>query len=156
MPATGYTVLLTKTEIKQLMVEAIEVAKGTSKTDVPIGAILVDSNKKIAAKSHNTTYKANVPIGHAEITAIMQTGATNLSEWTLITTLEPCLMCMGLIMQTRIKKLIFGAYDDKFGAISKFDILGHSNNNFGIEVIGGVEQEECSKLIRDYFLQLRQ
>jgi tRNA(adenine34) deaminase len=137
-----------------------EAEKAYRQDEVPIGAVIVDENNKILAKSFNSKEGSNDPLGHAEILAIKLAGKA-LSNWrlsncTLYVTCEPCPMCLAAMVQARIKTLIFGAYDPKGGAIS----LGYNLNNderlnHKFAVIGGVMQFECSKLLSQFFKEKR-
>ena len=124
--------------------------------DLPIGAIIIDENGKIIGKGVNTRTTLGDPVGHAEINAILQAGK-NLGNWrldntTLFVTLEPCAMCAGAIAQTRISKLVFGAWDEKAGAVgSVWDILRDPRSIHKVEVIAGIESEKCAQLLTNFF-----
>ena len=123
--------------------------------EVPIGCVIVKDDK-IIAKSYNTREKDKLVTSHCEINAIKK-ASKKLKDWQLIdcelyVTLEPCPMCAGAIYQSRIKKVVFGAYDLKQGALgSSFSLYDVKTINHHPEVVGGVLQEECSKLISDFF-----
>ena len=128
--------------------------------EVPVGACLVDQEGKILAQSHNKKEQLKSTIWHAEIVVMNEVmtkrGEWRLSDCTLLTTLEPCLMCLGGMVNARIGSLIFGAYDPKGGAIS----LGYNFNqdkrlNHRFPVMGGIKHYECSKLLSNYFKQKR-
>ncbi len=133
-----------------------EAEEAYQKDEVPVGALVVDEMGRIISKGHNLKEKTNDPCAHAEIIAIQEAckkkGNWRLSGYTLFVTLEPCSMCMGAIIQSRIKKVIFGAYDPKGGAIS-CGLNIHQNNHFNhqVEVVGGVNHFECSKILSDFF-----
>jgi tRNA(adenine34) deaminase len=141
----------------ELMLKAIEVAKNSDK-DIPIGAIIV-KNGEIIASAHNQREKDNITTSHAEILAI-QRANEKLKNWRLndcemYVTLEPCPMCASAIIQARISKVYFGAYDTLNGALeSKCDMRKIMNYN-NLEVFGGIKEEECTKILKDYFLELR-
>jgi tRNA(adenine34) deaminase len=134
----------------------IEAEKAYHNNEVPVGAIILDDAKKIVAEAHNDKEKSKNPCGHAEILAIQQ-ACKKLNDWrlndhTLYVTLEPCPMCMGAIIQSRIKKVVFGAYDLKGGALSVgLNIHQNSALNHEVEIIGGIRHFECSKLLSDFF-----
>ncbi|MCX7846091.1 MAG: nucleoside deaminase [Dictyoglomaceae bacterium] len=136
------------------MKEAIkEAKKALKKGEVPVGAILVDEKGDILARGYNIREKKNDPSAHAEIIVIRK-ACKKLNNWrlegcSLYVTLQPCLMCFGALIQARIKKLIFGAYD------SKGNILEAIYLNYNVEVKGGVLEEECSKLLKSFFKVLR-
>lgn len=139
---------------------AIEQAKKAKlKDEVPIGAIIVKDGK-IIARAHNEMEKTQVSTRHAEIIAI-EKASKKLKSWRLdgvelYVTVEPCPMCAGAIVNARIKKVYFGAYEKKSGsAISKFNILTDSGLNHKTEFIGGVLEKECASLLKDYFKEKR-
>ncbi len=133
-----------------------EAEKAYQLDEVPVGAVVLDDVGKLVASAHNMKEKTHNPCGHAEILAI-QEACKKKNDWrlgdhTLVVTLEPCSMCMGAIIQSRIKKLVFGAYDPKGGAIScGLNIHQNAKLNHEIEVIGGVMHFETSKLLSDFF-----
>ena len=133
--------------------------KAGKKGEVPIGAIVV-KNGKIISKAYNCREKRQNATYHAEIIAISK-ACKKLRSWRLddcemYCTLEPCVMCAGAIVNARIKRVIFGACEPKSGAISsKFHVLSESGLNHVTEYFGEVLQEECSKLLKDFFSNLR-
>ena len=138
---------------------AIEQAKQAG-DEVPIGAVVLDSEGNLIGASHNNREVSNDPTGHAEILAIRQ-AASKLGDWrlagcTLIVTLEPCVMCAGAIQAARIPKVIFGAFDEAVGAAgSRYDLLRDEKLGQQTEVIGGVLQEECAALLERFFQDKR-
>jgi len=143
------------------MKEALKEAKKAELIDeVPIGCVVVKDDK-IIARGHNQRETNQSPIGHAEIIAINK-ASKKLKSWRLegcdiYVTLEPCIMCSGAIIQSRISKVYYGASDPKGGALgSSINVLEAKNINHHPEVISGVMQEECSKIITNYFKQKRQ
>ena len=143
------------------MKEALKEAKKAELIDeVPIGCVIVKDDK-IIARGHNQRETNQSPIGHAEIIAINK-ASKKLKSWRLegcdiYVTLEPCIMCSGAIIQSRISKVYYGASDPKGGALgSSINVLEAKNINHHPEVISGVMQEECSKIITNYFKQKRQ
>ncbi len=146
--------------MKDFMDIAISEAKRAYLEDeVPIGAVIV-INGKVIAKAHNQIEKSRLATRHAEIVAI-EKASKKLKSWRLdgaemFVTLEPCPMCAGAIVNARIKKVYFGAYEEKSGsAVSKFDILSSSGLNHKTEFLGGVKEEDCKKLLKDYFREKR-
>ena len=133
--------------------------KAYKKGEVPIGAIIVKDGK-IISKAYNKREKTQNANAHAELTAINK-ACKKLKSWrldgcTLYCTLEPCPMCAGAIVNSRIKKLVFGACEPKSGSVcSKFNILTESGLNHTVEYKGGVKEDECSKIIKDFFSDLR-
>ena len=127
--------------------------------EVPIGAVIVHNGQVIAA-AHNEREQKNDPTAHAEILAI-QRAAKVLERWrltdaTLYVTLEPCPMCAGAIMQSRIKQLVYGAMDLKGGATgSVMNILDYTLWNHRVDVVAGVLEDECSDILKLFFKRLR-
>jgi tRNA(adenine34) deaminase len=139
------------------MREALQIAGSALLTgDVPVGAIVVNKDGVIVGKGFNEREANNDPTAHAEVVAI-RSAASRLQNWrldgcTLIVTLEPCAMCAGAIAQSRISKLIFGAWDEKAGAVgSVWDVLRDPRSIFKVEVTSGVLENECAALLKDFF-----
>ena len=144
-----------------LMREAISLAKSALTTDdVPVGALVIDQDGKIVGRGNNLREVDNDPTAHAEIVALRQ-AALDRNTWrldghTLVVTLEPCAMCAGAIAQSRIKTVIFGAWDQKAGAVgSVWDILRDPRTPHQVEVISGVLEEECAQLLQEFFKEKR-
>ena len=144
----------------EYMKEALKEAELAKLEDeVPIGCVIVKDDQ-IIARSHNQRDKTNNPLGHAETLAIKKAsevvGDWQLVDCTLYVTIEPCIMCAGAIIQSRIKKVVYGAPEYKGGAFgSSINILEANNINHHPEVIKGVLEEECSSIIKDYFKNKR-
>ena len=143
------------TDIEYMKIALNEAKKSLKCNDVPIGAVIVWQDK-IIAKAYNKREKNNSIIDHAEILAIKKANKkvknSRLDNMVLYTTKEPCLMCMGVILSARIKKVVFGAKDDRFGT----EYLAKENNfNHKCECVGGVLEKECSHLISHFFKKLR-
>ena len=130
------------------MQEAISLAKATAiKGDVPVGALVVDEAGTIIGVGANLREQDNDPTAHAEIVAIRNAaskiGNYRLDDLTMVVTLEPCGMCAGAIAQSRIKKLVFGSFDEKYGAVgSVWDLLRDSRAIYKLEVLSGVLEKE--------------
>ena len=140
---------------------AITVAsKASASGDVPVGAVIVNANGEIVATGHNERELLNDPTAHAEIVAIRR-ATEKLGEWrlenhTLVVTLEPCPMCAGAIAQSRISTVIFGAWDEKAGAVgSVWDLLRDPRSINKVEVRAGVLAEECSALLMEFIQGVR-
>ena len=139
------------------MRSAIAVAKSALKTaDVPVGALIVDGENNIIATGYNEREAHQDPTAHAEIVAIRRAaqklGTWRLAECKLVVTLEPCAMCAGAIAQSRIGTLVFGAWDEKAGAVgSVWDVLRDPRAIHKMEVIGGVLEAECAELLTSFF-----
>ena len=144
------------------MKEALrEAAKGSDKGEVPVGAVIVDPTGVIVARAHNQPISLNDPCAHAEILALRQAGIFyrnyRMEQATLVVTIEPCLMCIGAAMHARIKTLVFGALDPKWGgAGSLYNVPADLRLNHRIEVVPGVLEEECLKLMQDFFRTRRE
>lgn len=128
--------------------------------DVPVGAIVVDEAGSIISEGYNTREVDADPAGHAEIIALRLAarvrGTWNLSGCTLVVTLEPCTMCAGAIINSRISRVVFGSWDEKAGAAGSVrDVLRDARLNHTVEVFGGVLAEETSKQLTDWFLTRR-
>lgn len=140
----------------QFMKQALkEAKKAHEKDEVPIGAILVKDGKVIS-RGHNTRETKQISTHHAEINCIEKAckklGTWRLEECILYVTLEPCPMCAGAIFQSRIKKVVFGAYDPKGGSYgSCFNLNDVKGLNHYPEIVGGVLQEECSAILKKFF-----
>ena len=141
---------------KKFMRVAIKQAlKAKELDEVPIGAVIVVDGK-IVAKAHNLMEKTQIATAHAEILAINK-ACKKLKSWRLdnaemFITIEPCAMCAGAIANARIKKVYFGAHESKSGcAVSKYPVLSDNGLNHTTEFVGGIEQEECANLIKNYF-----
>ncbi|MFM1909765.1 MAG: hypothetical protein RLZZ545_463 [Actinomycetota bacterium] len=139
------------------MNEAIIVARTAAKSgDVPVGAIVVNKDGVVVGKGSNEREANNDPTAHAEIVAIRNAATrlqnSRLDGCILIVTLEPCAMCAGAIAQSRISHVIFGAWDEKAGAVgSVWDVLRDPRSIFKVEVSAGVLEQECAVLLKDFF-----
>jgi tRNA(adenine34) deaminase len=133
-----------------------ELAEMSNSVDVPVGALVLDKNLEVIAKSFNNRVETNDPTAHAEIEAIRIAGQ-KLNNWrlddcTLIVTLEPCQMCSGAILQSRISRVVFGAFEPKTGfLVSKNSHFENTN----IEIISGVMEEESAKILSNWFQDKR-
>ena len=133
-----------------------ELAEMSASVDVPVGALVLDKNLDVIGKSFNNRVETNDPTAHAEIEAIRIAGQ-KLNNWrlddcTLLVTLEPCQMCSGAILQSRISRVIFGAFEPKTGfLVSK----NSQSENSNIEIISGVMEEESSKILSNWFQEKR-
>ena len=134
---------------------ALEEAR-QSKDDVPVGALLVSGDGRMMAKAHNLREQLSDPSAHAEVLVLREVagerGTWKLDDCTLYVTLEPCAMCATAISDSRVKRLVFGAWDKKLGAAgSKYDIIRDPEHGGSIEVQGGLLEEECSQLMSEFF-----
>jgi tRNA(adenine34) deaminase len=139
------------------MGEAISIAHSAVRTgDVPVGAIVLNRDGIVIGIGSNEREANNDPTAHAEIVAIRNAASrlqnSRLDGCTLVVTLEPCAMCAGAIAQSRISQLIFGAWDEKAGAVgSVWDVLRDPRSIFNVEVSAGVREAECAQLLKDFF-----
>lgn len=139
------------------MRKAIESAVETGKlNEVPIGACLIDKNGELLAIAGNRTITNSDPTAHAEILVLREAarkiGNYRLTETVLYTTIEPCAMCAGALVNARIERLIFGAHDERFGAIeSVFRLCDTSSLNHQIKITSGVLAEDCRQLMQNFF-----
>ncbi|MDD6903256.1 MAG: nucleoside deaminase [Candidatus Borkfalkiaceae bacterium] len=148
------------TEVEKFMKIALKEAKKAElKEEVPIGCVIT-LDGKVFAKAHNLRQTKRLATAHAEILAI-EKACRKLGDWRLdgaeiYVTLEPCAMCAGAIANARIKKVYFGAYEKKGGgAVSKFNILSESGLNHVTDCEGGVLEEQCSSLLKEFFRSRR-
>jgi len=139
------------------MSEAVVTAKQADLIDeVPIGACIVDENGDLLATAFNRTISDNDPTAHAEILALRAAAAKignyRLTGTTVYSTIEPCAMCAGALVNARVKRLVYGAIDERFGAVDTHFGIGVSNIlNHRIEVVSGIMAGECQGLMREFF-----
>jgi tRNA(adenine34) deaminase len=128
--------------------------------DVPIGAVVLDADGSVIARGHNVRERDGDPTGHAEMVAIREAaevvGAWRLTGCTLVVTLEPCTMCAGAIVLSRLDRLVFAAYDDKAGAVgSLWDVVRDRRLNHRPKVVTGLLADESRSLLDDFFAHRR-
>lgn len=144
---------------EKFMLEALkEAKKAYEKEEIPVGAVIVKDGK-IIAKAHNLREKKESAIAHAEILAIEKANK-KLNSWRLVdcdmyVTLEPCTMCMGAIISSRIKNLYIGALDSKTGACGSFVDLSQYKFNHTVNIFKGILQDKCEYILKDFFKELR-
>lgn len=140
-----------------LMRRALELAaEAGAAGDVPVGAVVADASGRVIGEGRNAREAEADPTAHAEIVALRRaaasTGSWNLEGTTLAVTLEPCLMCAGAILQARVSRVVFGAWEEKTGAAgSMYDVLRDRRLPGRVEVVAGVAEDEASALLRDFF-----
>ena len=144
-------------DYKLIMQAALSLAKvAADKGDVPVGAIVVNEAGEILGTGQNLREQNNDPTAHAEIVALRNAsekyGSWRLDDLTIVVTLEPCAMCAGAILQSRIKRLVFAAWDEKAGAVgSVMDVIRNPRALTKVEVITGIMEKECSDVLKDFF-----
>ncbi len=145
--------------VSAAMSAALAVARAAAAVgEVPVGATVLDPGGRVVAAAHNE--RATDPTGHAEVVALRRAGVAagtwNLAGHTLAVTLEPCTMCAGAVVQARIARLVFGAWDPKAGAVgSLWDVVRDRRLNHRPEVVSGVAEQECAALLEAFFGERR-
>ncbi len=140
----------------RLALEEARIAAG--KDEVPVGALVIKDDQ-IIARAHNLREALQSPSAHAELLALHEAsqrlGSWRLVDCVLVTTLEPCVMCAGALIQARIKTLVYGASDPKGGAESVFGLLSNNKHNHHVEVVSGTLETECALVLKDFFKMKR-
>ena len=137
-----------------------EAALALDHDDVPVGAVVLDADGVVLARAHNDREGTADPTAHAEVLALRE-AAQAKGEWrlegcTLVVTLEPCTMCAGAIVLSRVARVVYGAVDEKAGAAgSLWDVLRDRRLNHRPEVVSGVLADECAALLREFFVRAR-
>lgn len=131
-------------------------AESAASGDVPVGALVIGPDGGVLGRGINTRESAHDPSGHAEVNALREAGEAlgswNLSGCTLVVTLEPCTMCAGAIVNARVSRVVFGAWDEKAGAAGSVrDVLRDPRLNHVVEVVGGVRGVEASTQLKEWF-----
>lgn len=131
-------------------------AEASAVGEIPVGAVVLDPAGRVVGEGRNTREETHDPTGHAEVEALRAAAASlgswNLEGHTLVVTLEPCIMCAGAILQARISRVVFGAWDDKAGAAgSMYDVLRDRRLPYRAEVVGGFEADAATALLREFF-----
>lgn len=137
-----------------------EAEKAYEKGEIPVGALIVVQNE-IISRAHNIKETTFDPTAHAEILAIREAarilGAWRLTDATLYVTKEPCIMCSGAIVNSRIKRLVYGCNDSKGGGVvSLYNILNDKRLNHQVEITNGILEEECRAILKKFFKELRE
>lgn len=143
------------------MMQALKQAeKAASINEVPVGAVLVDEQQQLIASAYNQPIKNHDPTSHAEINVLRQAALIlenyRLINTTLYVTLEPCIMCVGAMVHSRIGRLVYGANEYKTGAVvSQFQLLKNNQHNHDINITSGVLADQCSQILSDFFKRRR-
>ena len=141
----------------EAMREALELAVTASQQgDVPVGAVVLNSAGEVVGRGFNTREVDGDPLNHAEVVALRQAaqinGSWRLDDHTLVVTLEPCTMCAGAAVQSRVQRIVFGAFDDKAGAVgSLWDVVRDRRLPHRPEVVSGILAEESALLLNEFF-----
>jgi len=143
---------------QEIMSDLLDYLRTTSDAlEVPVAAAIYDQQEKQVALAHNLREQTADPSAHAEIVALRTAGQINknwnLEDFSLYVTLEPCLMCAGAILQSKISRVVFGAFNPETSSQSSVELL--RNGNPQIEVVGGVKEKECSTYITQWFSEQR-
>ena len=142
--------------MRQALDEAI---KSSRRGEVPIGAVVIQENQ-ILSRGHNRPISKKDPTAHAEIIALRKACSKSksyrLPDCDLYVTLEPCAMCLGAVVQARIRRVVYGALDPKGGAVQSIMNFPFEKTNHRLEVKGGVLAEECSKVLKEFFQEKRE
>ncbi|WP_066375764.1 tRNA adenosine(34) deaminase TadA [Herbidospora mongoliensis] len=139
----------------------IDAAEASQRGEVPVGAVVVASDGRVLARRGNARESSGDPTAHAEILAL-RAAASVLGEWrlsgcTLVVTLEPCTMCAGAAVLARVDRIVYGAVDEKGGAVgSLWDVVRDRRLNHRPEVVMGVREEECASLLSAFFAARRE
>ena len=145
-------------EEKNMNIALKEALKSYEKYEVPVGVIIVKDDK-IIARAHNTREKTKLATDHAELNAINKAckklGTWRLDDTEMYVTLEPCLMCAGAILQSRIKTVYYGASDLKAGAVESVLKVAEADFCHKVNYIGGIKNEECKELLQKFFKEMR-
>ena len=143
------------------MAAAIEEARAAADAgEIPIGAVVLDPSGEVVARAHNRREGRHDPTAHAEVLALRQAGEAlgrwRLDDCTLVVTLEPCPMCAGAVVMARVGRLVFGAWNDEYGAAgSRWDLVRDRRLNHRAEVIGGLRADECGAMVADFLASRR-
>jgi tRNA(adenine34) deaminase len=136
-----------------------EARRAEAEGEVPVGAVVL-LNEKIVGRGHNAPIQMNDPAAHAEILALRQAAKNNMNYRLpgsiLIVTIEPCIMCVGAMIQARVEEVIYGAADPKAGALqSQFHMENYTQLNHSFKVTSGILEEECSAIMKAFFASRR-
>jgi tRNA(adenine34) deaminase len=147
-------------DIEMMRVALEQARKAVVSGDIPVGAAIFNAAGELIATGHNERELNNDPTAHAEVVAIRRAaekiGDWHLTDHTLVVTLEPCAMCAGAIAQSRLQTVVFGAWDEKAGAVgSIWDLLRDPRSTFRTEVRAGVLVDECAELIKSFIQEVR-
>lgn len=143
-----------------MRIAVAEAERARDLDEVPIGACIVDAEGNILATASNRTITNNDPTAHAEILALRaaadKIGNYRLTGTTMYSTIEPCVMCAGALVNARVARLVFGAHDERFGGVeTRFRLCDSSDLNHRIDIVSGTLADECRELLQDFFKMKR-
>ena len=144
-------------EFNDAMRTALDLAaKASQQGDVPVGAVVLNSKGEVVGRGFNTREADNDPMNHAEVVAMREAAKANgswrLDDHTLVVTLEPCTMCAGAAVQARVARIVFGAFDERAGAVgSLWDVVRDRRLPHRPEVVSGVLADECGAILSEFF-----
>jgi tRNA(adenine34) deaminase len=147
-------------DVRWMTVAIDEARAALGSGDVPVGAVVVGPDGEVVGRGHNARERDHDPTAHAEVVALraasVRLGRWRLDDCTLVVTLEPCVMCAGATVLARVPRLVLGAWDPKAGACgSQWDVVRDRRLNHRVEVVGGVLEDECGALLREFFEERR-
>ena len=132
-----------------------EARLGALEGEIPIGAVVLDADGTVVSRAHNGREGAHDPTAHAEVLALRAAAAAlgrwRLDDCTMVVTMEPCPMCAGAVVMSRLRRLVFGAWNDEYGAAgSRWDLVRDRRLNHRAEVLGGVREDECAAVLTSF------
>jgi len=142
-------------DVDAMSVAIDEARAGAAEGEIPIGAVVIRPEGGIIARAHNRREGSHDPTAHAEVLAL-RAAASHLGRWrlddcTMVVTMEPCPMCAGAVVMSRLGRLVFGAWNDEYGAAgSRWDIVRDRRLNHRAEVVGGVRADECGAIVTEF------
>lgn len=160
MQEVAYAQIMTAPDAEAMQRALALAAKAAAVSEIPVGAVVLDATGATIGEGRNTREETHDPTGHAEVNAIRAAaaalGSWNLEGCTLVVTLEPCVMCAGAILQSRLSRVVFGAWDDKAGAAgSMYDVLRDRRLPYRAEVVGGVQADAAIAQLQGFFAERR-
>ncbi|GAA2904820.1 tRNA-specific adenosine deaminase [Microbacterium keratanolyticum] len=160
MQEVAYAQIMTAPDAEAMQRALALAAEAAAVSEIPVGAVVLDATGATIGEGRNTREETHDPTGHAEVNAIRAAaaalGSWNLEGCTLVVTLEPCVMCAGAILQSRLSRVVFGAWDDKAGAAgSMYDLLRDRRLPYRAEVVGGVQAEAAIAQLQGFFAERR-
>lgn len=160
MQEVAYARIMTAPDAEAMQRALALAAEAAAASEIPVGAVVLDATGATIGEGRNTREETHDPTGHAEVNAIRAAaaalGSWNLEGCTLVVTLEPCVMCAGAILQSRLSRVVFGAWDDKAGAAgSMYDVLRDRRLPYRAEVVGGLQADAAIAQLQGFFAERR-